>query len=214
MKVCTFESERPRHPSSGRSGDLNVKESNIQMQPAEEKTIPELTEKSTAQTPECSMSAKPQQEHEWLHKLVGEWTCEGDAAMGPEQSQTQWKATEVVRSLGGLWVVAEGTSDMPGGGAAISMMTLGYDPLKKRYLGTFVASMMTHLWVYDGAVDAGGTVLTLDTEGPAMSGDGRTAKYQDVIEMKSDDERTLTSLMLGEDGKWQQVMAARYRRTK
>jgi hypothetical protein len=93
-------------------------------------------------------------------------------------------------------------------------MTLGYDPARGKFVGTFVASMMTHLWVYEGTLDSAGKVLTLDTEGPGMAGDGKMVKYKDVIEFKSDDHRTLTSHMLGDDGKWQQFMTAHYRRKK
>ena len=32
--------------------------------------------------------------------------------------------------------------------------TLGYDPAKKKYVGTFIASVMTHLWIYSGSLDA------------------------------------------------------------
>jgi hypothetical protein len=73
--------------------------------------------------------------------------------------------------------------------------------------------MMTSMWVYEGTVDATGRVLTLDTEGPSMSGDG-TAKYQDIVEFQSDDERSLTSRVQGPNGEWQQIMKATYRRTK
>ena len=59
---------------------------------------------------------------------------------------------------------------------------------------------MTNLWVYEGALDSAERVLTLDTEGPSMAGDGRIAKYKDAIELRSRDERVLTSRMLGEDG--------------
>ena len=165
-----------------------------------------------AETQDCQ-GAKPQQEHEWLHKLVGDWTCEGEAETGPDKPKARWKATEVVRSLGGMWTVAEGTGEMPGGGTAQTIMTLGYDPQKKRFVGTFVGSMMTNLWVYEGSFDPSGSVLTLDTEGPAMSGDGRITKYQDIITITSDDERTLSSVMLGDDGQWHQVMTATYHRT-
>lgn len=55
--------------------------------------------------------------------------------------------TESVRSLGGLWILAEGQSEMPGGGAATTMMTLGYDAQKQRYVGTWIGSMRTCLWV-------------------------------------------------------------------
>ena len=40
------------------------------------------------------------------------------------------------------------------------------------------------------------------------------AKYQDVIEFKSDDHRVLTSRTLGDDGQWREFMTAHYRRKK
>lgn len=46
-----------------------------------------------------------------------------------------------------------------------TIMTIGYDPHRQRFVGTFVASMMTHLWMYEGALDDGERVLTLETEG-------------------------------------------------
>ena len=64
---------------------------------------------------------------------------------------------------------------------------------------------MTNLWVYDGQLDAQEKVLTLDTVGPAMGGDGKTAKYRDIIEIKGDDARVLSSVMQGEDGNWHEV---------
>jgi hypothetical protein len=159
------------------------------------------------------MKAEPQKENQWLQKLVGEWTYEADATMGPGQPPSKFKGSESVRSLGGLWVVAEGQGEMPGGGAATTMMTLGYDPQDRRYVGTWIGSMMTHLWVYDGSLDAAERVLTLDTEGPNFADGGKTvAKFKDVIEFKSEDHRVLTSHMLGEDGKWHGFMTAHYRR--
>jgi hypothetical protein len=160
------------------------------------------------------MKIEPQKEHQWLQKLVGEWTCEGEATMGPGKPPVQWKATESVRSLGGVWFLAEGQGEMPEGGASTTLVTLGYDPQKKRYVGTFIGSMMTNLWVYDGALDAAERVLTLDTEGPDFSAEGKMAKYKDVIEFKSDDHRVLTSHMLGDGGVWHVIMTAHYRRRK
>ena len=57
-------------------------------------------------------------------------------------------------------------------------------------------------------------MLTLDTEGPSFAGEGKMAKYKDMIEFKSDDHRVLTSHVLGDDGKWHQFMTAHYRRKK
>lgn len=157
------------------------------------------------------MKAEPQKEHQWLEKLIGDWTSEAEA-VEPGKPPEKFKGTERVRSLGGLWIVAEGEGEMPGGGLATTMMTLGYDPQTKRYVGTWIGSMMTHLWVYGGALDATERVLTLEVEGPDMAGAGKMAKYRDVIEFKTPDHRVLTSYMLG-DGTWHQFMTAHYRRT-
>lgn len=160
------------------------------------------------------MNAEPQKEHKWLHKLVGEWTYESEAVMEPGKPPEKCGGTESVRSLGGLWILAEGQGEMPGGTPATMLMTLGYDPQKKRFLGTWVGSMMTHLWVYDGALDAAERVLALESDGPSMAGDGKMARYRDAIELKSDDHRVLTSSVLGDDGKWQQFMTANYARRR
>ncbi len=170
-------------------------------------------ETTTTQT-DPMQKAEPQEEHRWLQKLVGDWTMEAESAMAPGEPPAKTGGTESVRSLGGLWIVAEGEGEMPGGGTGTSLMTLGYDPQKKRYVGTWVGSMMTHLWSYDGSLDADEKVLTLNSEGPGMSGDGKLAKYRDVIEMKSDDHRVLTSHVQGEDGSWQSFMTAHYSRKK
>lgn len=160
------------------------------------------------------MKAEPTKEHQWLNKLVGEWTSECEAPMGPDKPPETFRGTDSVRSLGGVWFVCEGRGPMPDGGTATTLMSLGYDPQRKRYIGTFIGSMMTHLWVYDGQLDESGKKLTLDTEGPDFVTEGKTVKYKDTIEFKSDDHRTLTSHSLGADGTWQQFMTADYYRVK
>ena len=159
------------------------------------------------------MKVEIEKEHAWLEQLVGEWTYDTECSMGPDQPPMKSTGTERVRSLGGLWVVCEGQNEMPECGVSTTIMTLGYDPLKKRYRGTFVASMMSRLWVYEGGLDATGRMLTLDTEGPNCLAEGKMAKYQDIIEFIGDDLRTLRSRVLGDDGQWNGFMTANYRRT-
>ena len=165
---------------------------------------------TTTVQPEATMKAEPKKEHQWLQKLVGEWTFEGEAIMDPNQPPAKFTGTESVRSLGDLWILAEGQGEMPGCGHATSLMTLGYDAHKNRYVGTWIASMMPYLWVYDGTLEADGRVLALATEGP--NGEGKMVQAKDVIEFKSDDHRVLTSHILGDDGEWHQFMTAHYRR--
>lgn len=163
---------------------------------------------------ETPMIAEPQKEHHWLQKLVGEWTYESEASMSPDSPPEVCGGTESVRSLGGIWVLAEGQGEMPGGAPMTSLMTLGYDPQKKRFVGTFIASAMTNLWVYDGELDKTERVLTLNAEGPDFTQPGKMAKYKDVIEFKTDDHRVLTSHALGDDGQWHQFMTANLQRKK
>mgnify|MGYP001356985924 CR=1 FL=1 len=116
------------------------------------------------------MQAVPQKEHEWLQRLVGEWTMEGECIMGPDQPPSKHKGVEMVRSLGGLWTIGEGQGEGLDGSMVSSVMTLGYDPQKKRYLGTFIASMMTHLWRYEGALHSAGKGPTPHPQSPPFSG--------------------------------------------
>lgn len=160
------------------------------------------------------MNTEPQKQHQWLQKLVGEWTYEFEGITGPDQPTEKFTGTETVRSLGGRWIIAEGRSEMPGSGQQTTIMTLGYDPQKRRFVGTFIASMMTNLWVYDGELDGAERVLTLDTGGPSMGAEGQMARYKDVIEFKSDDHRVMTSYMLGDDGEWRRFMTGNYHRKK
>jgi hypothetical protein len=155
-----------------------------------------------------------QNEHRWLEQLVGEWTFEGDGDSEPGKPREKFSGTESVRSLDGVWVLCEGHGEAPGGEASTTITTLGYDPLRKRFVGTFVGSMMTHLWLYDGGLDAANKVLTLDAEGPSFTAEGKMGKYRDTIEFRSEGHRVLTSSFLDDAGKWQEFMTAHYSRRK
>ena len=163
--------------------------------------------------PECPMP-KPLKQHDWLQQLVGKWTFEAECNMGPGQEPMKGKGTETVRSIGGLWIHGEGRGRMPGAGPYTCILELGYDPQKKRFVGSWIASMMTQQWLYEGKLDRSGKVLTLNTEGPHITDPSRTAKYRDVIVFKNRNRRELKSQMLGDNGKWQELMTARYTRKK
>jgi hypothetical protein len=161
---------------------------------------------------EVEMRAKPQQEHAWLQKLVGSW--ESEAEMSGDGQSIKAKGKEEVRSLGGLWVLCEGQGEMPDGTTGSFVMTIGYNPDTKRYVGTWVGSMMANMWIYDGEMSADGKTLTLNSTGPHMTEKGKTAKYQDIIEIVSENERKMRSQWLDDNGKWQQFMTVRYWRKK
>lgn len=157
---------------------------------------------------------EPQKEHKWLAQLAGDWTYESECIMGPDQPPMKSGGRAKSHMLGEVWLVSEWESEGPDGRPTTMIITLGYDPAKKRFVGTFVAAMMTNLWVYDGALDAAGKVLTLNADGPSFTGDGSIAHYQDIIEVKDRDHHVLTSQVQGPDGGWTRFMTAHYRRKK
>lgn len=154
-------------------------------------------------------------QHRWLHKLAGDWSYEHEAQCGPGEPPQRATGTEHVRKIGELWVLCEGQGSMPDGAPATMLMTLGFDPQKGRFVGTWVGSMMTHQWVYDGTLDAAEKVLTLESTGPDWNNPGKTARYRDVIAWVSDDHRMMTSHVQGADGEWSPpFMTANYRRVR
>jgi hypothetical protein len=157
-----------------------------------------------------TMAAKPLKEHDALQRLVGQWRTE---ARMPDGSVEKHEGTEIVRSLGGLWFIAEGHhGKLPDGSDATTIMTIGFDPKQNCYVGTFIGSMMTHLWHYKNGRMLGNT-LSLEAEGPRMDGSGGSALYRDSITFENDDHRVLTSEIRGDDGRWQPFMRADYYRT-
>lgn len=169
--------------------------------------------KSKGSDKEHDFIVAAQEEHKWLMRLLGNWKFESECNMGPDQPPVNTSAVESVHSLGELWTVCQISGTMPDGHSVESIMTLGYDPARKRFVGSFVSSCMANIWVYDGKLNAERTVLTLDAEGPDFSDPAKLAKYQDIIEFQDDNHRTLRSRFLTPDGQWNEFMLARYTRT-
>ena len=159
------------------------------------------------------MFEQPTPDHAWLQQLLGDWTAKVEMTMGPDQPPTITTGAETFRELGPFWVLGEGTMGCgDGNSVGRNLMTLGYDPRTQRFVGSFISSMMSHLWPYEGSLGESGKVLTLDSTGPSFAGDGTMAKYQDIIEFINPNHRTLTSRYLEPSGSWRQFMVAHYHR--
>lgn len=153
----------------------------------------------------------PEPEHALLKKFVGEWVTESECTPGPDLPKTKSHGTIKARMLGDLWMVAE--HDMTSMDMKINaIVTLGYDPQKKAYVGTWVDSMFNHLWHYRGTAE--GNTLSLDAEGPSMAEPGKTAMYRDSYEFISDNEIRVTSQIEMEKDKWITFMTGVARRKK
>ena len=152
---------------------------------------------------------KPTPEHEWLHRLVGEWSFEMPDHEGGEKP---YVGAETITQVGDLWIQAVARGETADGSTAISVTTLGYDPDQQRFVGTFLSSMSTYLWVYSGFLDESGSVLTLESTGPDFHNPEEKRLYRDVVRLDAPDRRTMTAMIQQEDGTWSEMMAVQYRR--
>jgi len=153
---------------------------------------------------------KPLKEHEWLKKFAGEWTTTSEMK-APTGETVKGTGTENAEMLGGFWVVSKGTGEVMGMQMQYSM-TLGYDPAKKKYVGTMIDSMMGKMWQYEGTVDESGKILTLETTGPCPMRGGVMTDFQDIVEFKGDGVRAFTSRFKDEKGEWVTIYSGEAKR--
>ena len=161
---------------------------------------------------EGSPMPKPVKEHEWLQQIVGEWDAVVEVKMDPAKPPEKSKGTESGRMIGGFWAVIENRGEMMGA-PFTGILTLGFDPDKKKYVGTWVDSMSSYLWRYEGTVDPTGKILTLETEGPSFEAPGKMCKFVESTELKGKDHKVFTS-KFEKDGKWVTAVTIDYTRKK
>ena len=159
---------------------------------------------SAQEVPGASVAAK---EHEFLQKFVGQWDVES------EGSGMKGEAVMKSSMLGKLWLVNSSDHKMSGMKMK-SIQMIGYDDKKKKYVGIWVDSLINYMWRYEGTVDKAGKKLTLDAEGPSMTGDGTMNQYQDAFEFKDDDTIIATSSVQAKDGTWSVMATGTAKRRK
>ncbi|MGV1870510.1 DUF1579 domain-containing protein [Agrobacterium rosae] len=158
-------------------------------------------------------SAKPQKEHAFLERLVGEWVMISSTGYeGYDPDDAEQRFTESIKSVGGLWIVSDGRGKMPDGTPMAAIITLGFDPAKGHYVGSWIGSMMTRLWVYKGWLEPDGKTLVLEAQGPKFDGSGEIATYHDVLTLHDDNSRTFSGSVLQPDGSFKQFMSSEFRR--
>ncbi|HUG19659.1 MAG TPA: DUF1579 domain-containing protein [Planctomycetaceae bacterium] len=171
-------------------------------------TLLTVTNASAQELPEFP---KPTKEHLWLKQFEGEWVSKSKASMGPGVPEIECQGKMTSRTLGGFWIVNQIEGDMMGM-TMHGLQTIGYDTDKKKYVGTWVDSMMNYMWKYEGTVEESGKKLTLEAEGPNFMAEGKMTKFRDAYEFKSKDEIIATSSMRMEDGKWVTFMTGTIKR--
>ncbi len=157
--------------------------------------------------------SKPQGEHAFLHRMVGDWkmvSTTSDANYNADDPSQCFR--ETIRSIGGLWIVGDSRGRMPDESPMTAVMTLGFDPKKNQFVGSWVGSMMNNMWVYKGWLEPDGKTLVLEAAGPSFDGSGEMALYHDVITLHDDNHRTFASGARQPDGTFKEFMSSEFHR--
>lgn len=155
------------------------------------------------------MRMEARNEHQWLQRLLGDWSWEMTADMG--KGLETYRGSAHVRAIGPLWIQAETSIPNPTGAPDLAVMTLGFNGRTNRFEGNFVGSMMDFQWVYDGHRE--GDSLLLDCQGPDHEDPSKLIPYRDVVELVGNDEWILRGLVRKGDG-WHEMMKTTYRRKR
>jgi hypothetical protein len=139
---------------------------------------------------------QPGPEHEMLKKDVGTWDASVEMFMDPAGAPGVSKGTETVSMLGGFWQVSEFKSEMMGQPFEGRGAT-GYDPVKKKYVGTWIDTMTPGYYTVEGTYDPATKTMTTVMEGPDPT--GVIAKTKATTQWKDADTRVFS--MYGPDGK-------------
>lgn len=167
---------------------------------------------ASARADEVPQLPKPTKEHAWLQQLAGEWEVESEMTM-PGQPAMKARGTETARMLGEFWLIGESQAEMMGMKMK-SILTLGYDQERKKFVGSWVDSCTGHMWTYEGTLDESGKALTLTTRGPCPCKGGAIVNFREVLEIQDKGHKVFTSSMQDEKGNWQKFVTVRSKRKK
>jgi hypothetical protein len=150
---------------------------------------------SLARAQEGGGPPKPTAEHKVLAEDVGTWDAVIKAYMGgPDAEPAISKGSEVNKMMGGgMWALSEFKGEF-GGQPFEGHGQYGYDPLKKKYIGTWIDSMAPTLAVLEGTYDAKTKTMTYEGDGVDVA---TKAKYsmKMVTAMKDDGTKVFTLYM-------------------
>jgi hypothetical protein len=133
---------------------------------------------------------KPGPEHEIFEQDLGVWDATVETVMEPGGKPNVSKGVETNTLLGGgLWMISDFQSEFLGAPFQGHGVT-GYDPTKKKYVGTWVDSMSTGLTITEGTYDPQTKTMTARFEGPGP--DGTMMKMRTVSQWKDDNTRVFT----------------------
>jgi hypothetical protein len=146
-----------------------------------------------------------------LKREVGVWDCDVKFYPDPNGQAVVSKAIENNYMVGNVWLVGDFKGEMAGASFHGSSQ-MGYDPKKKKYIGSWIDSASPYPTAMEGSYDAASKTLTII--GIGKDPNGAESKMKLVSVFKDEDNRTMTISIAGTGDEWLRMMECEYRRKK
>ena len=173
-------------------------------------TIVALAIGSWAKAQDSPPMPGPTKEHQLLKNDVGTWDATTKVWPQPDAEPMISKGTEKDELIGGMWLVSRFEGEIFGApytGAG----TFGYDPVEKKYVGTWVDTMSPHILTMKGDYDLATKTMTTMAEGrDPQTGQVTTSKL--ISRYLDENTRTFEFHAMGENGQYQKLMEIEYKR--
>ena len=148
---------------------------------------------------------KPNDEHSRLMATVGVWDAE--ISMATPDGNTASTGVENVKKLGELWTVADFEYEFMGVPVQ-GHGTMGYDPAKKKYIGTWVESGSPFISTLEGEYDEEKNAIVYKMQG--KDPEGNDAEYRIITAAQDDTHRSFElHAKIGED-EYMKVLTINY----
>ncbi len=149
--------------------------------------------------------------HKVLANDVGTWEAEMKMWMPGSDEPMVAKGMEVNKMLGDYWLVSKFSGSVAGQ-EFVGHGTIGYNPVTKKYVGTWLDSMGPFMSHMEGTYDASTKTMTMMMKG--YSPDGSESRGKNVAVTKDENTRVFTMYMLqpGTEDKYVKQMEITYRK--
>lgn len=145
-------------------------------------------------------STKPGRFHEFLGRFVGEWETQYEMFMGPGAPPMTSKGEATIRwQLPGRWAAETNTMEFMGQRVE-SFVLMGYDNVKRQFVGSVVDTMSTEMRTFRGGLSPDGKVLTMfgEMDEPITGEHAKMVRYQTTIHDEDHFTIEVSEILYGE----------------
>lgn len=160
---------------------------------------------------EGPLTPQPLPEHAILKKDVGTWDASIKSWQQPDAEPIESKGSEKNEMLSGdMWLLSRFEGSF-GPFKFVGVGSLGYDPVQKKYIGTWIDNMSPFLMITKADYDAATKTMT-------GIGESHNPETNEVMKTKSiaryidDNTRTFAMYTTGADGKEWKMLEITYKR--